>query len=186
MRADLADPPPAPSWPAGIRTTTWTDADAPAVHALLVHAYAGGGGEVAPYATWRRELTGDGEFDPALCTLAWSGPELAGVALAWTSAFVKDLCVREGHRGRDLGAALLVHSLRLLRDRGASAAELKVERDNPSGAAALYRRRGFRVVEVIGASPEENRAGRFGEAPPPGMGREVDDACDGEAGRAER
>jgi ribosomal protein S18 acetylase RimI-like enzyme len=149
MRAPLSPPVAGPHWPAGVDPRPWRDGDAPAVHALLVEAYRNGGGEVEPYVRWLPWFTGDAEFDPAACTLAWSGDELAGVALCWSSAFVKDLCVADAHRRRGLGEALLRHSFALFAARGVSALDLKVDSENPSGAVRLYERVGFEVVERI-------------------------------------
>src|SRR5262245_64559378 len=91
MEADLRLPVSPPVWPAGIITTAWQDGSALDVHRLLRSAYSRGGGEVEQdYAKWRHAFTTDSEFDPSSCTLAWSGVELVGVALCWSSAFLKD------------------------------------------------------------------------------------------------
>src|SRR5262245_48328243 len=139
-----------PAWPTGVLATQWQDAAAPAVHGLLCSAYRRGGGEVdQDYMKWMNEFTADPEFDPSTCILAWSGPELAGVALCWSSAFVKDLCVSESRRGRGLGEALVRTAMVLFANRGAPALSLKVHADNPSGAPRLYRRCGLEVVERV-------------------------------------
>ena len=150
MQADLRLSVRPPVWPAGVRTTPWQGSAATDVHALLRAAYARGGGEVEQdYARWLQEFTADSEFDPSSCILAWSGPQLAGVVLCWSSAFVKDLCVCEGQRGRGLGEALLRAAMALFANRGAPTLNLKVDADNPSGAQRLYLRCGFEVVERI-------------------------------------
>jgi ribosomal protein S18 acetylase RimI-like enzyme len=154
MRIELDDAHGAPAWPDGFRISTWHDSDAPEVHALLVEAYRHGGGEVDPYETWLPWFTRDAEFDAAACLLARTeGGQLAGVVLCWSSAFVKDLCVAEAFRRRGLGEALLCDALRLFRERGAAAVELKVHAGNPTGAQRLYERVGFRVVEQIPPAP---------------------------------
>ena len=76
---------------------------------------------------------------------------LVGTVLCWTSAFVKDLVVRESRRRRGLGEALLRHVFEAFATRGAPAVELKVESTNLS-AVALYERLGMRVVERLEAS----------------------------------
>jgi ribosomal protein S18 acetylase RimI-like enzyme len=150
MEADLRLSVTPPVWPAGVTTTTWQGSAEPAVHRLLQSAYSRGGGEVAEdYAKWLREFTADTEFDPSSCILAWAGPELAGAALCWSSAFLKDLCVAEWHRGQGLGEALVRAAMIVFADRGAPALALKVQADNPSGALRLYLRSGFKVVERI-------------------------------------
>jgi ribosomal protein S18 acetylase RimI-like enzyme len=150
MRADLHRVISPPAWPRGVLASQWQDAAAPVVHELLCSAYRPGGGEVDQDCTrWVKTFTADAEFDPSACFLAWSGRELAGVALCWSSAFVKDVCVSESHRRRGLGEALVRAAMVLFATRGAAALGLKVHADNPSGAPRLYRRCGFEVVDRI-------------------------------------
>jgi ribosomal protein S18 acetylase RimI-like enzyme len=149
-----------PTWPDGIELRSFTDDYAGALHALLVHGYRHGGGSVAPFDAWLPQMTGDEEFDPDLWFLAESDPAeqdvelvsgeaaLAGAALCWTSAFVKDLVVHEAWRRRGLGEALLRHVFWTFAVRGAAAVELKVEAAN-AGAIRLYERAGMRVVERL-------------------------------------
>ena len=148
MRAPLEHEAEEPRWPPGFALRTWADEHAPAVHALLVDAYRGGGGSVPPYEEWLPSFTGDAEFDPSACLLLFApDARLAGAALCWSSSYVKDIAVAEAFRRRGLGEALLRAVLALFRARGASAVELKVQSDNPSGAVELYRRLGFETVE---------------------------------------
>ena len=145
MRCSLS-PSCAPSvWPEGTRVTRWHARRAYAVHSLLRDCYAHGGGSVAPYASWRGAFINDSEFDPTSCFLAFRGSGLAGVALCWTSGFVKDLCVAEGDRRQGLGTALLRAVCAHFAARGLSAVELKVEADN-SGALCLYTGFGFERI----------------------------------------
>jgi ribosomal protein S18 acetylase RimI-like enzyme len=150
MRRPLEGDPPAPAWPEGLGIRSFRPEDAPAVHALLEHAYRGGGGSVDPFETWLPTMMSDAEFDPELWFLAEAEDgSLAGAALCWTSAFLKDLVVHESSRGRGLGAALVHHVLGEFRRRGASAVDLKVASDNPFGAHRLYERLGFAIVERL-------------------------------------
>ncbi len=55
---------------------------------------------------------------------------------------VKDIAVREDHRGRGLGSRLLDRALGVLDARGAQAVKLEVRESN-DGAQSLYRRHGF-------------------------------------------
>ena len=149
MRRPLAEPVPEPVWPAGIRLVSFDpEQHAGKIHALLVEAYARGGGYVEPFAIWWPSLQGNSEYDPALVFVAADRQdEIVGVAQCWTSAFVKDLAVASSMRRRGLGSALLHHALRAFRDRGAPHLALKVDADNPSGALRLYRSLGFEEIE---------------------------------------
>lgn len=148
MRVELGDTTRAePVWPDGIRVRTFRPDDAAAVHALLQHGYRRGGG-VDAFETWLPRMTGDAEFDPALWFLAEADGGLAGVALCWTSAFVKDLVVHESWRRRGLGEALLRHVFSVCAARGATGVELKVDAGN-AGAFRLYERLGMRIVERL-------------------------------------
>ena len=149
MRRDLSLPVPEPSWPAGVSVRGFADGDAAAVHALLERAYANGGGSVAALAEWFPAMTGDPEFDPDLWFMARAGDALAGVALCWTSAFLKDLAVDDTWRRHGLGTALLHHLLGEFAARGAARVDLKVDAGNPSGARRVYERAGFVVVEQL-------------------------------------
>ncbi len=57
-------------------------------------------------------------------------------------AFIDELFVKEGFRGRGLGGAALRFAEGLCRGRGVRALHLEVERQN-TGAQAVYRRAGF-------------------------------------------
>jgi ribosomal protein S18 acetylase RimI-like enzyme len=149
MRRSLADPVPDPVWPAGIRLVPFEpDQHAEAVHALLVAAYARGGGTVEPFAIWWPSLRDDSDYDPDLVFVAADERDgIVGVAQCWTSAYVKDLAVAPPMRRQGLGAALLHHAFRSFRDRGSPHIDLKVHADNPSGALRLYRSLGFEEIE---------------------------------------
>ncbi len=150
MRRSLADPVPEPLWPAGIRLVPFEpEHHAQAVHALLLAAYAQGGGYVEPFGIWWPSLRDDPEYDPGLCFVAADGQGRAvGVAQCWTSAFVKDLAVAPGLRRQGLGSALLCQAFRAFQKRGAAFLDLKVDSDNLSGALRLYRSLGFERIEA--------------------------------------
>ena len=149
MRRSLADPVPDPVWPAAIRLIPFEpDRHAEAVHALLVAAYARGGGTVEPFTIWWPSLRDNSEYDPALVFVAVDEQnKIVGVAQCWTSAFVKDLAVAPSMRRHGLGSALLHQVFRAFRGRGAASVDLKVHSDNPSGALRLYRSHGFEEIE---------------------------------------
>lgn len=144
MRKLLDGDQPTPRWPAGIDVRTLdTPADAKAVHALLIRAYEGDEDIFPSAEDWWARFSGDPEFDGDLCFLAFdSEGGLAGVALCWTSAFLKDLAVRADMRRRGLGEALLFHVFSIFRARRATHIDLKVELDNAEGMR-LYQRCGM-------------------------------------------
>jgi ribosomal protein S18 acetylase RimI-like enzyme len=148
MRIDLRSEIPPPSWPDGSSVRGFHGSDGPRLHALLEHGYRNGGGDVAPYDAWLPALTGDGEFDPALCFLVEVGDDLAGAAICWTSGFVKDIVVHETWRRHGLAEALLRLAFGTFEQRGIESADLKVHADN-AAAIRLYERVGLRVVERI-------------------------------------
>ena len=148
MRIDLRGEIPPPRWPEGSNVRGFHSSDAPRLHALLEHGYRNGGGSVAPFDVWLPALTGDSEFDPAVCFLVEVGDDLAAAAICWTSAFVKDIVVHETWRRHGLGEALLRLAFRTFQARGADGMELKVHADNVP-AIRLYERVGLRVVERI-------------------------------------
>lgn len=149
MRRLLDEPVSQPVWPKGIRIVPFEpERHAPEIHALLVAAYAQGGGYVEPLSIWWPSLKGDTEYDPGLCFIAADEEgRIVGVAQCWTSAFLKDLAVNPNRRGQGLGSALILEALQAFRQRGAPHVDLKVEADNPSGALRLYRSHGFEEVE---------------------------------------
>lgn len=149
MRRSLSEPVVPPIWPDGIHLVPFEpERHAQQIHALLVAAYAKGGGYVEPFAIWWPSLRDDSEYDPALCFVAVSERgDVVGVAQCWTSAFVKDLAVQPNQRRQGLGSALLREAFRAFRERGAAFIDLKVDADNPSGALRLYRAHGFEEIE---------------------------------------
>ena len=145
MRRSLLAPFPAPAWPAGIAPVPFASEHALAAHALLVAAYAQGGGSVPErFVPWWDAVSSDEEFDPALCFVAMAEDgAMAGFALCWTSSFIKDIAVASAHRRKGVGEALLLSAFRALKARGHQEVRLKVEAGNPSGAQRLYERLGF-------------------------------------------
>jgi ribosomal protein S18 acetylase RimI-like enzyme len=149
MRRSLTEPLPKPVWPEGIRLVPFEpERHAPEIHALLVAAYAKGGGYVEPFNIWWPSLKGDSEYDPAFCFIAADEQDrVVGVAQCWTSAFIKDLAVQPDRRGQGLGSALILEALQAFQQCGATHVDLKVNADNPSGALRLYRSHGFEEIE---------------------------------------
>jgi ribosomal protein S18 acetylase RimI-like enzyme len=102
-------------------------------------------------------FAGDPRLDPSLHVVAFAGEEVAGAVLniiddAENEEFdrrrglLDSVFVRRPYRRRGLARALIVASLRLLRERGMTSAWLGVDADNENAALALYESCGFRVV----------------------------------------
>lgn len=136
----------APNWPEGIAPAPFDAVDPRQLHALLDVAFPGG--LVAPFADWYANLTGDAEFDPALCVAALAKDgSIAGFVQCWDHGFVKDLAVTPDHRGKGVGMALMLHVFELFAARGIAQVDLKVGIDEER-ARRLYARLG--MVEAWG------------------------------------
>lgn len=143
LQMDVSAAGPAPAWPEGVTARTYAEADAAAVHDLLVEAFAGNAEEVQSFARWHPWMTNDPGFDPGVWFLAEAGARLAGACLCWREGWVKDLAVRPSWRGRGLGEALLRAVFAEFHRRGLETVGLKVDADNPTGAVRLYDRVGM-------------------------------------------
>ena len=142
LRKSLDDTLTAPFWPEGFVLRAFEHRDAQALHALLEEAFEDGAG--APFEEWWPRIFGDAEFDPDLCFLVIDGKGLlAGAALCWATAFIKDLAVHPDCRRRGLGEALLRHAFLAFRDRGAVHVDLKTNTVANAAAARLYDRLGM-------------------------------------------
>jgi mycothiol synthase len=157
MRIELDEEPPEPVWPEGMGVRTFrpgeddeegwkADNDSFADHWEFIPD---------PLPEWREEVLGSPHFDPSLFFLPVEGDAVAGLAycqlrdLDGPVGWVEILGVRRGWRRRGLGLALLHHSFRELRARGASWAGLEVDAENLTGAVRLYERAGMRPVKRV-------------------------------------
>jgi ribosomal protein S18 acetylase RimI-like enzyme len=141
LRRNLDRPIQPPEWPKGFSCRALLPSDAADTHALLKTAYVEGRG-VPDFAEWWEEFSGDSESDPALCFLVFGQGRIAGAALCWTSAFLKDLAVHPDARRLGIGENLLRLVFRTFQARNAFAVDLKVEAGNAS-AIRLYERAGM-------------------------------------------
>jgi len=105
------------------------------------------------------------QYDGATFLAAWSGEEPAGSAMvqwggpvgsAAREAFpdaveINHLQVREEHRGRGVGTAIIAAAEELCRERGRRQVAVGVGLDN-DGAARLYERLGYRRTGVVDTS----------------------------------
>jgi ribosomal protein S18 acetylase RimI-like enzyme len=143
LRKNLADPLVPPLLPPGIALATLDKVPPIALHALLVSAYANGGGSVADFDAWWTHLVEDVEFDPALVFVAVdeaNGP--VALCQCWSSGFIKDLVTAPTHRGQGLGEALLRTAFAAFKARGIALVDLKVQTQN-ADAQRLYTRVGM-------------------------------------------
>jgi mycothiol synthase len=142
---------PLPAWPDGLSVRRYVrERDESGVHALLERAFAEVPGNVSQsLEAWRESWGRPGRADPALTTVVvGAGGELAGVATCAVQderhAYLAQLGVDPGARGRGLGRALLLETFRLARAAGAVEVTLDVNAANPN-ATALYEAAGMRV-----------------------------------------
>ena len=154
MRRRLDEPIPDFELPAGLELRPVREADHRKIWDADVEAFRD---------HWEPRDRNDGDFeaaftypeiDTALWRVAWDGDEVVGsvmnyifpeenaklgVEVGWLS----HVSVRKPWRGRGVAKALIVSSLRVLRDRRMSVAALGVDGENPTGALALYEGLGF-------------------------------------------
>ncbi|CCV15721.1 GNAT family N-acetyltransferase [Mesorhizobium sp. STM 4661] len=131
-----------PRWPEGFVMRGFEPADAPALHALLTEVFDDG--TDGPFDEWWPRVSGDAEFDPALCFLVINGKgRLVGASLCWAMAFVKDLAVHPEARCRGIAEALMWHAFAEFRERGAAHVDLKTNTVENPAAVRLYERLGM-------------------------------------------
>ena len=92
-----------------------------------------------------------------LWQIAWNGDQVAGQVRSFINhkenteqgrlrGYTESISVRRPWRRRGLAQALILNSLRILKERGMTEAALGVDTENTSGALRLYERCGFRPV----------------------------------------
>jgi len=107
------------------------------------------------YPTW----LANPQNNPRFWQVAWAGDQLAGMVLAHMDeggnekqhgkhGYTEHIYVRPQWRGRGLASALIARSLQVLKEQGASEAELGVDAENESAAFRLYERLGYRTFSV--------------------------------------
>ncbi|HSC50981.1 MAG TPA: GNAT family N-acetyltransferase [Gaiellaceae bacterium] len=154
MLIDLDDELPEPVWPEGLEVRDARADEAERIHEAHMDAFADHWEfHPQPFEQWRSFTIDRTDFDPSLWWLVVDGDELAALSLnRWhfsgdpQSGWIEVLGVRPPWRRRGLGAALLRHSFRDFRARGATRVGLGVDAENTTGAVRLYERVGMRVV----------------------------------------
>ncbi len=182
IRRSLEDIPVVPL-PAGLDIRP-IDPDDRATHRRIfdadARAFADSYGQQAPSDAEFDEFIHMPTFNPELWRIAFHGSEIAGQILNYMSeapgpdgsliGWTEAISVQPEFRRRGLARALLVASLRAVRDAGATAAALGVDLQNPNQARTLYESLGFSIVSIT----NEYELGPFepGEAPPMSAGHD--------------
>ena len=152
MRIDLDDDVPEPVWPDGLAPRTFRPGEEERVYEANMDAFADHWDfRRQPFEVWRSYSTSAHRYDPSLWWLVEDGDELAAISLnAWDFSgdpqfgWIQVLGVRRRWRKRGFGTALLQHSFRDFRDRGAARVGLGVDGESTTGAVRLYERVGMR------------------------------------------
>jgi mycothiol synthase len=150
MRIELEAPPPAPSWPDGLRVVPFDrERDAREFYAAEDEAFADAW-DYAPrdFESWSKLHFGSGRFDPALWCVVRAGDEIAAGTICagdtYGGGFVHVVFTRRRWRKRGVGAALLAESFRRLWERGEHSVGLGVDAESETGAFRLYERAGMK------------------------------------------
>ena len=160
MEIDLvaAAPLPEPAWPNGVTIRSADpaelDRDAHLLHETEKESFSDHYGYTPiPFEEWWHFRTAFNEPEPELWLLAMDGEEVAGMALVASQragepdlGWISSVGVRRRWRRQGLALAILLHSFRLLAERGKPRAGLAVDSQSLTGATRLYERAGMRVV----------------------------------------
>jgi mycothiol synthase len=154
MQIDLDGELPAPEWPDGLSPRNLQPGEEERVYEAHMDAFADHWEHHRyTFEDWRNFNVGRHSFDPSLWWLVDEGDELAAISLnAWHFSgdpqfgWVHVLGVRPQWRKRGVGTALLHHSFRDFKERGATRVGLGVDGENTTGAVRLYERVGMHVV----------------------------------------
>jgi mycothiol synthase len=153
MRIELGDDPLEPVWPEGLSPRNLLPGEEERVYEANMDAFADHWEfERISFEEWS-EFALTHSFDPSLWWLVEDGDELAAYSLnSWHFSgdpqfgWIGNLGVRKPWRRRGLATALLRHSLRDFRERGATRVGLGVDGENTTGAVRLYESVGMHVA----------------------------------------
>jgi ribosomal protein S18 acetylase RimI-like enzyme len=163
MVIDLDHPLPPLPFPEGVTVRTFREEDAPAVHAMVMAAFADNAGHrYSPYDEWRGFMIDRQTFDPDLWFLAEAGGRIVAVALCpdyGANGWLRQLAVAKEYRRRGIGTALLHHVFLEQHARGNKSLGLVVDSYNRTGAKSVYENAGMRVERQHDAYEKELRPG---------------------------
>jgi mycothiol synthase len=169
LRIELEGPPPAPTWPDGLRVVPFDpERDAVEFHAAHQEAFADAW-EFTPreFDSWSKLNLQSKRFDPALwCVVRAAGEVAAGTictAGAYGGGWIDVLFTRRPWRRQGVGAALLAESFRRLWERGERNVGLGVDSASDTGAFRLYERAG--MTPALGWTVYEKELVRTRSAP---------------------
>lgn len=154
MRIDLEDDVPEPVWPEGLTPRNPREGEHERIYEANQEAFADHWDfHRIPFDEWLAFAVNDHSYEPSLWWLVDDGDELAAFALnSWHSSgdpqfgWIGSLGVRRLWRRRGLATALLRHSFRDFRERGATRVGLGVDGENTTGAVRLYESVGMHVA----------------------------------------
>ena len=154
---DLSSTAARPPDPEGVRIVAWDPARSEQARLAQNEAFRDHWGTPPLDATvWAHDLTAHGNR-PDLSFLALDGDQVVGVCMnahhpgdeavtGRRDGWIGRVSVVRSHRGRGIASALLSASHQAFRAAGFTHAALGVDRDNPTGAYALYERLGYRTL----------------------------------------
>ena len=127
--------------------------DAAAVHQVLADAFAH---HVRPLTTSLEKFTEQHvdhpDFDERYWVVAESDGDVVGAISAFNHGdigFIRHVGVRKEHRGRGIGAGLVLQALHELNTAGQHRVDLGVDVEDDVGAARLYEHLGFRTLQHL-------------------------------------
>ena len=146
------------------------EADARAVHAVVLEAFASHWGYVAePFEDWWPAFAGRSDFDESLVLIAEDEEGAPVGALTGQKGdgygWVRDLGVSPRARGKGVGAALLEHSFSRFAERDYPKVILNVDAGNETGATRLYERVGMRQMRQFDCYEKAVTAGNREDRP---------------------
>ncbi|HTJ35068.1 MAG TPA: GNAT family N-acetyltransferase [Dactylosporangium sp.] len=141
--------------PEGVRLMRYTQSLERDVHALHSSAFRGlWGHQERAFEPWAAQTVRSERFLPDLARVAFAGDAIVGYVLPYRQdepgrLYVGQIGTAESWRRRGVAGALLADMLAAAAGPGYTAAALDADADNPTGAAAVYLRAGFKIDQHL-------------------------------------